>query len=165
MKKKSLLFGLISLVGVVLLALPMFLSYWFEHIFVIGGYNETSVYSIFKDFSAYNANICATIVMICAIALLVVAVAYAVIFVLQLLKVGDKKLLSKIKFILLIVEAVLAIVAIICSFIFVFSNQNRFLGFAKSNIKFSGGFFMLVIGAVVLSIFGMLSHVYNKNKK
>ncbi len=165
MKKSSssnLLFNLLASVGLVLLILPMFLAIY-TRVEEIGSITNQTGYTIFTDWSTIETiyqltgqefnSACALIVDIMAVALLVVAAIYVIMFVLQFTKMGKNNMFAKINKFLSIIALLLTVVALICGIIFFATS-----GIAATSFIPGIGFYMLIIGGVVLGLLGYLAN-------
>ncbi len=167
MKKSSksnsnLFLNLIASVGLILLVLPMFLAIY-TRVEEIGSLTNQTGYTIFTDWSTIETiyqiagqefnSACALIVDIMAVALLVVAAIYVIMFVLQFTKMGKNNMFAKINKFLSIIALLLTVVALICGIIFFATS-----GIVATSFIPGIGFYMLIIGGVVLGLLGYLAN-------
>ncbi|MBQ8761947.1 MAG: hypothetical protein IJZ26_01340 [Clostridia bacterium] len=151
-KKSSnnLLFNILACAGLVLLVLPMILA-----VYSISNQLGSASYGIFTDWSILEAisslNTASIMVVdIMAVVLLCIAGAYLILFLLsQFTKADKNNLFGKINKLLAMVALLLTVVAIICVIV-AFASVESFVP--------AIGFFMLVIGGVVFSVFGYLAN-------
>lgn len=150
-KKSSnnLLFNILACAGLVLLVLPMFLA-MYSFSTQLGSTNH----GIFTDWGilAYSDLNTASIMVadIMAVVLLCIAGAYLILFLLsQFTKANKNNLFAKLNKLLAMVALLLTVVAIICGIV-AFASVESFVP--------AIGFFMLVIGGVVFSVFGYLAN-------
>ena len=153
MKNKKLIFGSISLVGLILLILPMFLNMWKLTNSIQDGY-----FKIFGDYSGAQfvfenfAQFWITLVDVIAVIGLILAVAYTVLFVLEMLKIGNVKLFAKIRKMISFALLLLCVVAIISAIVCVCVNKNKLVA-----ITMAVGTYLLFVGLAVMGLFGLLS--------
>lgn len=158
MKKKNVLFGFVACLGVVALIFPMFLSLW-----TINTKLVDLSYSIFTLDAAESYGWFLT-VEITAIVALVLAFLYVVVFALQLAKVG-KCNYSKVRLFISYIMSILFVVALVCGIVGIIVNKYVVGDTVMSSTSFAIGYYFILGGTLLVSLFGILAGKLKKSKK
>ena len=155
---KNLIWGLVTIAGLILLILPTFLS-----IFALSGGSELINYSgqtgfgLFADLSSVDSSWLATVVSITLIAGLALAAVYVILYALEALKVV-KQDFSKIRKLIALILFVLCLATLICGLIFVGNAGALDLGFlANAQLVTSAGFWLGISGMAITSVAGFMA--------
>lgn len=173
MKGKKLVFNALATVGMILLILPMFLAMYSTTVSAGGSTSDPTFYKIFNDWSGFTdvyklagetfSSVWALITDIIAVVLLVLAALYVILFILQLLKVGGKKVnYSKFMKLLALLIIILTLVAVVTGIIFIAANALThnvpLVGQTKYAFGFGIGAIMLLVGGVLTGTFGLIAN-------
>ena len=160
MKTNKLVYNLLVGVGLVLLVLPLFLSVWTYATAV----SETG-YALFTEFgdllkASFEVNeggfasFWATLTAIVGVVALAAAALYVALFVVEL--VCKKKNFASLKKLLAFVMLVCGVVALVSGIIFTSTNKVLMGEKVLYAMKMAVGFWLLVAGALLGGLFGLL---------
>ncbi len=158
-KKKSnnsllgIIWGILTLAGLVLLIFPTFLSIFERSGEVIGIGGSLSIY-LFQDFAeADGLSMAVNVMFVIGLAL---AAIYMILYVLKACNV-IKADISKINKIIAVLELLLFIATLICGLVFASNAASGDIGIASTQLSCGIGFWLGVVGMLVTSVFGYLA--------
>ena len=162
-KKKSsnsflnIIWGILTLAGLVLLVMPMFLSIFEQNVGASGvGSLNLGEFGIFANMDAFGDSAAlATTVSVMFVIALALAAIYMITYALKAFNV-IKADVSKILKVIAVIELLLFIVTLICGLVFAndVSVSDSGTGY---NMVCSVGFWLGIVGMIVTSVFGFLA--------
>ena len=169
MKTNKLIYNLLVGVGMVLLVLPLFLAVW--------NYTTAATetgYALFAEFgdllkATFEVNeggfagFWATLTAIVGVVALAAAAIYFVLFVVEL--ICKKKKFAGLKNILALVMLVCGVVALIAGIVFTSTNKVVVGSKTLYAMTMGVGFYLLVAGALVGGLFGLLGAKTKSKRK
>ena len=152
----NIIWGILTLAGLVLLIMPTFLSI-FDRILTVGDRTEVfKSFGLFADLSIYESGGLATAVSVMLIIGLCLAAIYLILYCIDSfakVKFDCSKIRMFIAFLLLAVF----VATLICGLVFASNAISASIGDAGTSMVCGAGFWLGVIGMLVASVFGFLA--------
>lgn len=153
----NIIWGILTLAGLVLLVLPMFLNI-FERIGTLGDHTEVlNSFKIFADLSIYESGGLATAVSVMLVVGLCLAAIYLILYCIDSFTKA-KFDCSKIRMFIAFLLLALFVATLVCGLVFANDAISASIGdIASTSMICGAGFWLGVAGMLVSSIFGFLA--------
>ena len=153
----NMIWGLLTLAGLVLLIMPTFLSIFVRNVDTAIGGGTAAEYGLFADFSMYDSGALATVVSVLLVIGLALAAIYLILYVIDTFA-KTKMDFSKIRMFIAFIMLALFVATLVCGLVFASQAVSGGIdGVATTKLMCGVGFWLGIAGMLVTSLFGYLA--------